>query len=462
MGLGHAVVIGGSVAGLTAARALSESFDRVTIVERDVLPDGPELRPGVPQGRQLHVLLPVGAEAMDEFFPGLTQELADLGCPTFDEVLDTPWFGAQGWRARRETDVKLIGFRRPLLEHVVRQRVRALANVEVLHGTVTGLLASEDASRITGVSYAAGDGKVTGVSELAGDLVVDASGRGSKTPRLLKGLGYEPPAEQHVRAYYGYASQFVRPRGPLPYGLQGVITMPFPGQTRGGCFLPSENGIWTLCAMGAMRDYPPADQDGFDQFVRDAATPIFAEMAAACDPVSDIVAYQHPGNQRRLWEQLDRRPRGFIPIGDAIASFNPIYGQGMSVATLQASKLRDRIASLGGDLETLPDAFMADVHEVIEFPFTLASNSDANYPGTTLANYDPPAPEAAAFFAAAEQAATEDPDIARDILHAAGWFQPEILASPELAAKVQAWVASGHEVTNNDPALVREPVTQPV
>jgi 2-polyprenyl-6-methoxyphenol hydroxylase-like FAD-dependent oxidoreductase len=150
------VVIGGSVAGLTAARALSESFDRVTIVERDVLPDGPELRPGVPQGRQLHVLLPVGAEAMDEFFPGLTQELADLGCPTFDEVLDTPWFGAQGWRARREADVKLIGFRRPLLEHVVRQRVRALANVEVLHGTVTGLLASEDASRITGVSYAAG------------------------------------------------------------------------------------------------------------------------------------------------------------------------------------------------------------------------------------------------------------------------------------------------------------------
>src|SRR5881275_645974 len=151
MGLGHAVVIGGSIAGLTAARALSESFDRVTIVERDELPHGVEHRPGVPQAKQLHVLLPLGTQLMEESFPGFQQELADLGCPTFDEVKDTPWFGVAGWRARRDSDVSLIGFRRPLLEHVVRERIRAIRNVEITNGTVVGLAGSEDGDRITGV-----------------------------------------------------------------------------------------------------------------------------------------------------------------------------------------------------------------------------------------------------------------------------------------------------------------------
>jgi 2-polyprenyl-6-methoxyphenol hydroxylase-like FAD-dependent oxidoreductase len=458
MGLGHAVVIGGSVAGLTAARALSESFDRVTIVERDVLPEGAEHRPGVPQARQLHVILPLGAAVMEEFFPGFKQELMDAGCSTFDEVNDTPWFGRVGWRARRDSDVTLIGFRRPLLEDVVRRRVLAIPSVDVVTATVTGLLGSEDGARVAGVTIAGDES-----STIDADLVVDASGRGSRSPKWLQALGYERPEEQHIRAYYGYASRFVRvDESKLPQGLRGVITMPFPGNTRGGCFLPSDNGLYTCCAMGAMRDYPPGDEDEFMEFLRGAASPLLAQMAEASEPVTEINTYQHPGNQRRLWEQVERRPRGFIPIGDSVASFNPIYGQGMTVAALEAQKLRDRIASLDGDLDALPDAFMADLVAACEFAFSIAAGSDANYPGATFVNAEPPPPEQAEFFAAAEQVATEDPDVARDILHATGWFEPELLGSPELIAKVEAWVASGRTVTNNDPARVREPVAQTV
>jgi hypothetical protein len=159
---------------------------------------------------------------------------------------------------------------------------------------------------------------------------------------------------------------------------------------------------------------------------------------------------------------MQRRPRGFIPIGDAVASFNPIYGQGMTVAALEAQKLRDRIAILGGDLDGLPDAFMEDLVASCEFPFSIAAGNDANYPGATFVNAEPPPPENAEFFAAAEQVATDDPDVARDILHASGWFEPELLASPELVAKVEAWKGSGREVTNNDPARVREPVAETV
>jgi 2-polyprenyl-6-methoxyphenol hydroxylase-like FAD-dependent oxidoreductase len=458
MRFNHAIVIGGSVAGLTAARALSETFDRVTILERDELPDGIEHRPGVPQSKQLHVILPLGAQIMDELFPGFEQELLDAGCSVFDEVKDTPWFGRQGWRARRDSDVKLIGFRRPLLEHVVRRRVRGIDNVDVLTATVTGLIGSDDGSRVIGVEVA-GDG----VATLDAELIVDASGRGSRSPKWLEQLGYQRPEDQHVRAYYGYASRFVKVDAEkLPQGLRGVITMPFPGATRGGCFLPSDNGLYTCCAMGAMRDYPPGDEDAFMEFLRQAPTPLIAQMAELAEPVTEINTYQHPGNQRRLWEQMERRPRGFIPIGDSVASFNPIYGQGMTVAALEAKKLRDRIAGLGDDLDALPDAFMEDLTASCEFPFSIAAGNDANYPGATFVNAEPPPPENAEFFAAAEQVATDDPDVARDILHATGWFEPELLASPELMAKVEAWKASGRDVSNNDPARVREPVVETV
>jgi hypothetical protein len=134
----------------------------------------------------------------------------------------------------------------------------------------------------------------------------------------------------------------------------------------------------------------------------------------------------------------------------------------MTVAALEASKLRDRIAALGDDLDALPDAFMEDLTASCEFPFSIAAGSDANYPGATFVNAEPPPPEQAAFFAAAEQVATEDPEVARAILHATGWFEPELLASPELMAKVEAWTAAGREVTNNDPAVVRDPVDQTV
>jgi 2-polyprenyl-6-methoxyphenol hydroxylase-like FAD-dependent oxidoreductase len=455
MGLGKAVVIGGSIAGLTAARALSEFFDHVTIVERDELPTGPEHRAGVPQAMQLHVCLPIGAEVLEEFFPGFKQDLHDNGCPVFDEVNDTPWFGGAGWRARRESDVMLFGFARPVFEHTVRERLRALGNVEIMQGTATGLAATEDNERVTGVEIATPDDTTT----LHADLVVDASGRGSKSPKWLEAMGYEPPAEQHVRAYFGYASRMVKLNGELPQGLGGVITMPFPGSHKGGCFLPADNGRYTLCAIGAMKDHPPGDEEAFAEYLRQAPSPLLAEMAELSEPLTEINTYHHPGNQRRLWEDMERRPRGFIPIGDSVASFNPVYGQGMSVAAFEARKLRDRLKALDGDLDALPDAFMEDLRASVEFPYAMATGADSNYEGVKYVNAEAPPPEGQQFFAVAEQVATEDPDVARDILHAVGWFEPELLSSPELVAKVEAWIASGRTVTNNDPAVVRDSVT---
>jgi 2-polyprenyl-6-methoxyphenol hydroxylase-like FAD-dependent oxidoreductase len=446
----RAVVIGGSIAGLAAASAIAAAFDEVVVVERDALPDGAEHRKGVPQGRQLHVVLPLGVRVLDQLFPGFEQELRDEGCPTFDEVRDTPWFGSQGWRARSASDVHLFGFSRPLFEHLLRRRVRADNAIEIIQGTVDGLLADPDGARVTGVSISR-----PAATTLDAELVVDAGGRGSQAPKWLEQLGYERPREEHVRAHFGYASRLVKvPEGAMPEGLDGLITMPFPGHTKGGLILPADNGRHTLCGIGAVKDYPPADEEGFYEYLRQAPSPLLGEIAAACEPLTEIATYHHPGNQRRLWAELERRPLGFVPIGDAVASFNPIYGQGMTVAALEASKLRDRIATLDGDLDALPDAFQTDLQEAVEFPYAMATGADSAYPQTEFTNADRAPAENTEFFAAVEQVATEDPAVARDILHATGWFEAELLASPQLVEKVGAWAAAGHEVINNDPRRV--------
>ncbi|MBS1845347.1 MAG: tryptophan 7-halogenase [Actinobacteria bacterium] len=454
MSNGHAVVIGGSISGLTAACALSESFERVTVVERDRLPDGPGHRKGVPQARQLHVVLPLGVRVLDSLFPGFERELREAGCPVFDEVRDTPWFGAQGWRARSASDVYLFGFSRPLFEHLLRERVRATGNVQIVEGMVDGLRAAEGGERVSGVEFSGST-----AAGIEADLVVDASGRGSKAPRWLEQLGYERPAEQHVRAHFGYASRLVKvPEGAMPDGLDGLITMPFPGHSKGGLILPADNGRHTLCCIGAAKDYPPGDEEGFYEYLRQAPSPLLAEIAKQCEPDTEIATYHHPGNQLRLWSRLARRPRRFIPIGDAVASFNPIYGQGMTVAALEALKLRDRIASLDGNLDPLADEFQADLTAAVEFPYGMATQADSAYPETEYVDAEPAPAEALQFFATVEQVATEDPEVARDILRATGWFDAELLASPTLVAKAQAWAASGKTVRNNDPAQV-PPVT---
>jgi 2-polyprenyl-6-methoxyphenol hydroxylase-like FAD-dependent oxidoreductase len=456
--MGSAVVIGGSIAGLATASALSGLFDQVTVVERDPLPDGPETRQGVPQGRQIHVALPLGASVLDQLFPGFEDELGEEGCPTFDWVRDAPWFGSEGWRARAASDVHLIGFSRPLFEHVLRRRVRAIANAEFVQGTVDGLLSAEDGARVTGVSVSK-----PSPAEIEADLVVDASGRGSKAPKWLERLGYERPAEQHVRAYFGYASRLVRvPEGTMPGAARGLITMPYPGHTKGGLIMPADNGRHTLCAIGAVKDYPPAGEEEFLEYLRQAPSPLLAEIAASAEPVTEIATYRHAGNQLRLWGEMERHPRGFVPIGDAVASFNPIYGQGMTVAAIEAAKLRDRIESLDGDLGSLPDAFMGDLDAAVAFPYGMATAADSAYPETEFIDAERAPAETAEFFASLEQVASEDARVSRDLLRALGWFEGELLEAPELVGKVEAWVASGRTVRHDDPLDVPPVVEMPV
>jgi 2-polyprenyl-6-methoxyphenol hydroxylase-like FAD-dependent oxidoreductase len=447
------VVIGGSVSGLLAARALSESFEQVTIVERDELPDGPHHRQGVPQGRQVHVTLPLGLRETTELFPGIDKELRDEGCAVIDEALDTAEITNEGWHVRTDSDAIFLGFTRPLYEWVIRRRVKAVDNIDIRQGNVVGLEASDDRRQVTGVRLKGSDDVV-----LSADLVVDASGRGSKSIKWLERIGYQRPAEQHVRSYMGYATQLVRvPAGVLPNGLAGLAAMPFPPrQFRGGLVIPAENGKHVLLGAGMMKQYPPRDRDQLLDYLRDAPTPLLHEIACETEPLGEVATYHMPGSQRRCWEDLDRRPEGFILVGDAVASFNPIYGQGMTVAALAAITLRDQLSARDGDLSQFSGQFQASLKPTTDLAFGFAAGTDAQYVGAELVNVEPPDDEEVQYFTNLERIATEDPEVVATLVHTYRWMDPEAAYAENIRAKVDQWVRDGRTVKNNDPMRLPE------
>jgi 2-polyprenyl-6-methoxyphenol hydroxylase-like FAD-dependent oxidoreductase len=383
----HAVVIGGSMAGLLAARVLADRFDRVTVVERDRLPDGPEFRKGVPQSRHLHVLLGRGCAIVEDLFPGFESELLAAGAVPANWPADVLWLTAQGWSRRFDQGLRLLSASRELIEWGVRRRVAALANVEVVEGhDVTGYAADAGRGRVTGVRMRArpSTGEDGSEREMAADLVVDAGGRTSKTPRWLADLGFEPPAETRIDAVLGYASRHyaIPPEFAADWRVLYLQARP-PGNARSGGLFPIEGGRWMATLAGAGRDYPPTDDAGFLEFARSLRSPVLYEAIRAAEPLTPIHGYQRTENQRRHYERMRRMPEGLLVTGDALCAFNPIYGQGMTAAA-QAAQVLDRLlgARAVGGLEGLWRRFHAEVAEATAGAWLIATGEDLRYPTT--------------------------------------------------------------------------------
>ncbi|WP_280397422.1 FAD-dependent oxidoreductase [Nocardia carnea] len=446
MSFSHAVILGGSVAGLLSAAALSTGFDTVTIVERDRLPDAPATRRGVPQAEQVHQLMPAGLKRIEELLPGFGAELLAQGCERYEIDRDIAVLYPRGWSARVAGGMEVIGFLRPTFEWVLRQRVLALPNVRAVRGIATGLLAGTDGTTVTGAKVTGADGE-----KLDAELVVDATGRGSQAPKWLSELGYAPPAEQHVRPFLGYATTVVRlPEGALPAGLRGIAATPHPMHLKGGVILPCGDGRHVVAAMGVSKNYPPAGIAELLDFLDEAPSPLLGRAVRAAELIVEPVVYRMPGNQRRLWEQLDRRPEGFVVTGDAVAAFNPIYAQGMTVAAIGASLLARVIAAAGGSIAGVAEKFAAELAPWTDYAFAMAANTDSFFPGTEFENFTPPDPAAFAGEAAAVAAATTDPAVAQAMRRAAYYMDPADMQSPAVWKSITEWATTGRQP---DPAL---------
>ena len=380
----HAVVIGGSMAGLLAARVLLDHFAQVTLIERDRLTRDAEARKGVPQGRHVHGLLARGAVIMGEYFPDLFLTLAQDGA-ILVRLEDVHWNQLGVWMAPVPSPAKALFQSRPFLEQHVRDQLAARDNVRIRDACeVAQLCAHHD--RITGVVLRYRTGEQHEEALLA-DLVVDTSGRGSHAPQWLNSLGYGHVQETSVTIDIGYATRIYRCPAPLPAGWKGLFIYGRPpDDKRGGVILPIQGGYWMLTLVGSLRDYPPDDEAGFLEFARSLAQPNLYEAMKDAQPVTPIAVYKYAANRWRHYERMKRLPEGFIIMGDAACSFNPVYGQGMSVAAIEAQSLdrclREQEMCAGNNgVVGFTQRFQQAIARDIKTPWLLSTGEDLRYPG---------------------------------------------------------------------------------
>jgi 2-polyprenyl-6-methoxyphenol hydroxylase-like FAD-dependent oxidoreductase len=429
----RAVVLGASMAGLLAARVLADSYGQVTVIDRDQLPHTSTQRRGVPHGRHLHALLARGQQALEELFPGLTAELVADGVPVGDPLGSGRWYLNGHLLRQAPTGMVALCASRPFLEGHVRARVRALPNVRFLDACdIVGLATTPDGRRVTGVRMLR---RVDGGAEevLAADLVVDATGRGSRTPLWLEALSYARPETEQVRIGLGYATRTYSLPPDALGGDLGVLQAPTPEHPRGAAFLRLEGDRWMVTLVGILGDHPPTDPDGFLAFARSLRFPDIYQAIRDGEPLDDPVPFRFPASVRHRYERLDRFPDGLLVVGDAVCSFNPIYGQGMSVAAVEA-------LALGRHLQRgttpQPHHWFRDLARVVDVPWDIAVGGDLVFPGVQgrrtakvrLVN---------AYLARLHAAAAHDASLAGAFMRVAGLVAPpQSLLRPVIALRV--------------------------
>ncbi|MFI6044261.1 NAD(P)/FAD-dependent oxidoreductase [Nocardia sp. NPDC051321] len=369
-----AVVIGASIAGLAAARALSETYAKVTVVERDVLPGGAEHRRAVPQDKHVHSLLAGGSVTLETLFPGFGDDMVAAGAFAFrsgvDWYLDGHRIQALPQRGRG------VVSSRPLLESVLRKRVAALPNVTIVDNCdVLNPLASVDRRRVTGVRVASRAPGAT-PTELAADLVVDASGRASRSAIWLAELGFQAPRETKMTVDTTYVTRSYRREPHHLDGRPGTIISPFPGSPRGGFLLAQEHDEFILTIGGLFGEQPPMDDDTLLTFAESLPSKDFPEFLRTATRITDPVKMRYPASVRRHYEELDEFPAGYLVVGDAVCSFNPVYGHGMTIAAVSAALLRDLLEAGPDDVA---QRFFRAVAGPVDAAWTLATRSDMRF-----------------------------------------------------------------------------------
>ncbi|HEY6877393.1 MAG TPA: hypothetical protein VI299_05210 [Polyangiales bacterium] len=348
----HAIIVGASIGGLCVAEVLARHFQRVTLIERDVLPTTPDaLRRGVPQGAHPHGILTRGRKELDALFPGLLRTLLAAGAFAFDGSYDMARYTPEGWAPRyRNVDAHAFACSRPLLELTARTiLLKNRPNVRIIEGTRMIEPIAErraDGLWVTGV-------RTDNAGELFAEFVVDATGRGTKSWKWLAEQGIDKPEERRVDAKVNYATRhYQAPKEAANWWWKCLLVDNSPPTFgRGGAILSVENGVWLVTASGFNGDYAPSDEAGWLDYLKSLRSPVLYETLQLAKPITDVIQSRTTINQ---WKQLHRwkgQLHGMLMFGDTMRTFNPAYGQGMTASAMDAQLLDEKLRTRSGPLD---------------------------------------------------------------------------------------------------------------
>jgi 2-polyprenyl-6-methoxyphenol hydroxylase-like FAD-dependent oxidoreductase len=421
----HAIVIGAGMGGLVAARMLADHYQRVTILERDVLPLEAAPRKGVPHGRHAHGLLARGREALEDLFPGLTDGLIEAGAVPIDTLADSRWFSHGVYLANATSGLRSILLSRPLLETHVRRRLRALTGVCIQENAVVRRLTIAG-DKVTGVALATGQ-------TIDANLVVDASGRHSRSADWLADLGYEKPAEDNIGVRISYTTRILCRRPDHLGGKAIALVGAEAPQWRFGVAVAMEDDRWIVTQGGYFDDRPNHGDNGFLEFARTLSAPEIANLLTVAQPLTPATNFSFPASRRWRYERLNRFPAGYLVFGDALCSFNPIYGQGMTTAALEGLALG---RCLHDGEEALAERFFARAAPIIDIPWQIAAGSDLRHP--QLAHMRTPMGRFMNWYIGkVHRAAARDPAVGRAFLRVTNLMSPPTqLFTPATVSRV--------------------------
>jgi 2-polyprenyl-6-methoxyphenol hydroxylase-like FAD-dependent oxidoreductase len=430
----RAIVLGGGMAGLLAARVLSETYADVVVVDRDELIGVTSYRNGVPHGRHAHGLVAKGHEIFEGLLPGLTQGMVEDGVRPGDFNGSIAWYFNGQRLAPSDSGLACLPCGRPALELGVRKQVQQIPNVRFLERhDIVSLETTPDNKRVIGVWIQRREPDSKPETLLA-DLVLDITGRGSRMPAWLRELGYDAPAEDKIKIDLAYTSRHYRlKRNPFTTDI-AIIAAATPSHPRGAFFYPMPDGETVeLSLTGILGDYPPTDPEGFLAYTKSLPIPDFYDHVYDAEPADEPVRFKFPASVWRRYDQLTRFPDGLLVMGDAVCSFNPIYAQGMTVAGMETLTLRKHLHN-GAALNAIE--FFGEISGQIASPWEFSATADLGYPGVEgerteqvlMINQ---------YITALQAAAVHDPVLTDGFLRVAGLVdEPMALMRPDIQQRV--------------------------
>lgn len=376
----RAVVIGCGMGGIAAAAALKDYCNEVVIIEKDAIPSEPVSRRGVPQDEQLHNLLSRAQQHFEELLPGFIGSLSEQGVGDANVAQETHVYELGTRMPERNLGLRLMSAWRPVIEHSARSILLKNNNV-ALH----------DLIRVAGLKHSS-SGEVCGVEVESSDssgkvieapIVVDASGTGSKANKWLRACGIEEPIVDTLQVNQWYVSMLVKRPDNTKMDGYFWLTFPTPPQTRGGLVSPVGAELWYLSLSGRENDEPPRSFDEMKQYAATLEDEAIAELLEDVHPVSSPNLFKKAKATWRRYDLLDNPLPGFLPLGDSVASLNPLFGQGMSVAAWQAAELKT-VMEQGLNTQELTKKYLGHAAVACEAAWTLGNLVNATGPLANL------------------------------------------------------------------------------